>query len=163
MKFSESFKALNEKLALASGVIILIIGALAVFEAFVRTVFNSPTKYTADINNYCLIWAIFLVAGYAFQVRGHVRVDLLTKALSTSKQRVLAIISNFVCLFFVSLFAHSSFNIMIATYQLNAYTYAVTPIPKWILIMAIFIGSVMMFITLVRIIIDLFKKNDYYL
>lgn len=163
MKYPNAIRITNDKLSIVSGGIIMLIGCFSIVEVVCRGFFNSPTKWTADINQYLLIWAIFLVAGYAFQAHGHVRVDILTRKLTIPAQRVLSIISHLICLCFVVIFTKSCFDIFYKAYTGHMMTYAFIQIPKWILMIAMLIGCALMITTLISIIIDLIGKGEKFL
>ncbi len=54
-----------------------IITLLVLYEVLVRYVFNAPTSWTAEVENYLQIGMVMLGGGYALHHGGHVRVDVL--------------------------------------------------------------------------------------
>ena len=163
MKYPEKIRVMNQRFALISGSIILLIGVLSVFEAISRSFFKSPTSWTSDISQYLLCFAIFFVAGYAFQEQGHVRVDLLTRILPLKVRCILSIISHLVCLAFIINFTYNAVLSTKAAIDSHALTYAFIQIPKAVLMFVMLFGCLLMIIALISILIDLFGKGEKYL
>ena len=161
MEYPKPVKFMNEKLAVASGFIILLIGFFSVFEVLTRFLYK-PSIWTADVSQYLLIWAIFLAAGYGFQAKGHIRVDALTRRLPFKARQGLSITAYSASFIFVVILAKGACALWYTSYSLNMMTYALFQIPRTILVTAIIIGCVLMFITIIAIIIDLIGKNETY-
>jgi TRAP-type C4-dicarboxylate transport system permease small subunit len=163
LKYPKALESLNTKLSIVSGAIIGVIGCFSIIEVICRGIFNSPTKWSADMNQYLLIWAIFFVSGFAFQAQGHVRVDILTRKMPLMVRRVMAVIAYCFCLAFILIITRSSILMFTKAVTQNIYTYAFLQIPRWILIVAMLMGCAIMIITLVSIIISIIGKSEKYL
>lgn len=167
MKYPRFMTVINQWLARVSGLFIFAIGILAVFEAIMRTFLNAPTSWSLDISSYLLIWAIFLGAAYAYQEKGHVAVDLLRDAVEKrwgkAPRRVMAVIGYVIALVVIIALLVASVQLAKSAIDLNQLTYANAQIPAVVLWAAIVFGSVMMLITVVFIMLDIFAKDDKYL
>jgi len=163
MRYPKFVRIFNNRMATVSGFIILMIGLFSVIEVIMRGVFGSPTIWTADVNQYLLIWAVFLSAGYGFQSGGHVKVDVLTNALKTPVRRILAAIANLVCLAFVWILTQNTWAMFIKAYQSKTVTYAILVVPRWALILAMLIGCVTMIVTLISILLSILGNDKKYI
>ena len=163
MRFPKPMAKLNERFAQIAGLLVLFIGILSVIEVFARSIFNAPTTWTADLESYLLVYAIFLTGGYCFQVHGHIKVDILIHRFNEKGQRIFAFISTGVVVFFMILFTRSTLNIMQSYINTGAMTYAFFQIPKWVPLMGVFIGCILMLLTILFIILDLCTKSTEYL
>jgi TRAP-type mannitol/chloroaromatic compound transport system permease small subunit len=54
-----------------------IITLLVLYEVLMRYILNSPTSWTAEVENYLQIAMVMLGGGYALHHGGHVRVDVI--------------------------------------------------------------------------------------
>ncbi len=167
MKYPHFMKVINKWMARMSGIFIFAIGILAVFEAIMRTFMRAPTSWSLDISSYLLIWAIFLGAAYAYQEKGHVAVDLLREAVEKrwgkAPRRVMAVIGYAIALAVIVVLLYAGVVLAQTAVSLGQLTYANAQMPAVILWTAVIVGSVMMLLTVVFIILDIFKKDDTYL
>lgn len=163
MKFPAGLARLNHFLSVVSGGLLMLIGCLSVLEVFMRSVLNRPTVWTMDISQFSLIWAIFIGAGYAFQEKAHVRVDLFTEVLPPKAKKAAAIFGYAVVLGFVAVLTQSAVTLMRGALRLNRYTISMVQIPQWILITAILLGCGLMMLTLIGILLDLIGNGKKYL
>ncbi len=167
MKYPNFLRVFNQVLGRAAGVMVFAIGILSVFEAVMRAFFASPTSWSVDVCSYLLIWAVFLASPYAFQEKGHVAVDLLRDAVEKrwgqTPRRVMSIIGYVISLVLIIFLLRAGIILAKAAIDTNQLTYANAQIPAIILWAAIVFGSIMMVITLVFILLDLFTKDEKYL
>ena len=162
MKYPKFLEKINHKLAVISGGLIFIIGALSVAEVFIRNIFR-PTSWTLDLSMFSLIWAIFVGAGYTFQEKGHVRVDLLTDKLKPLPKRIVTTAGYVVALGFVATLGYSIYNMMNTALRFNRMTVTMVQIPQAYLIAGMLIGCGLMIITVLAIIADLIGGGDKYM
>jgi TRAP-type C4-dicarboxylate transport system permease small subunit len=160
MGFPKIINKFNVLMSRISGAIIMLIGVFGVYEVIARQVFNSPTKWSADFSQYLLIWAIFLASGYAFQEKGHVRVDLFTGKMPLKVRRVAAFVAYACAMVFVIVLTKASWDMFVNAAKMNAKTYAIITIPKTVLLLAMIVGCVDMIVTLISIFLDLAGKNE---
>lgn len=167
MMFPKLLKKVNAVLAFISGMLVLVTGIFAVYEAIVRACGN-PTKWTLNVSCYILIWAIFLASPYSFQSHGHVAVDLFKDLIDKKfpnriPRRVCAIISYLVCIVFVSSLLYAGWRLVVKAVTYGTLTTTTMPIPLAYLQVAIVVGSILMLVTLIFIIIDLLSGGTDYM
>lgn len=168
MKYPAFLRKLNSVLAFCSGCLILLTGLFAVFEAIMRGVFNSPTKWTLNLSCYLLIYIVFLSSPYAFQSHGHVLVDLFRDIMdkvapSRVPRRASAIFGYTVSLAFVGSLLYAGIKLVQKAVKYATLTTTTIPIPLAWLQIAIVIGCVLMIITLIFIILDLISGSDEFI
>lgn len=150
--FIKTLKRLNEFAATISGALIFIICLFAVIEVITRTIFNYPTKWSLAYSQFILLYAIFLGSAYCFQKGGHIRVDLLIDHLPPTFRAVLNIIGLLLAGVFVGVLGWKGYENMIMSAKYDYLTMTTIQIPSAYLYAIIFIGSVLMIISLLAMI-----------
>ena len=163
MSYPKWFEKLNRYLGEISGFLIFVIAILASFEVVMRNIFNDPTMFTSDVSYYLLIWSIFLTGGYAFQENTHVRVDLILNMMPTWLRKIVSAFSFIVSIFLCSILLVYGWKFMMQCYNMNRLTYAMLPVLQWKLVLSIVIGCALMILTLLFIVLDIFKGGKKYL
>jgi TRAP-type C4-dicarboxylate transport system permease small subunit len=149
-----------------SGIILLTIAFIAVFEALARSLFSSPTLWSADISSYLLLCAFMFGMSYTYQIKGHVSVDILKgriqKSFGMIGLKIITIVGYIVSLFLIGILFHGSFHFMRSALTLHQLTNANIQIPLATLFVIMMIGCILMAITVIFIIIDIFSGDDEY-
>ena len=83
---------------LLGGIGILFMMASTTGDALGRYLFNSPIKWSIEINEYLLVMATYLGLAYTEAQEGHVSITLLTSRLPTRVQAILNILTRVVVL-----------------------------------------------------------------
>jgi len=71
---------------LAAAIVAALAGCVAL-EVVMRYFFAAPTRWVIEFSEYALLWLAFLAGAWILRAEGHVRVEMLTEALSPSWQR----------------------------------------------------------------------------
>ena len=74
-----------------SAVLIILMAAMVVdvtWQVFTRFILKDPSEYTEELAGFMLIWIGLLGAGYAYIVRAHLGIDVLTARLSGAKRLI---------------------------------------------------------------------------
>jgi TRAP-type C4-dicarboxylate transport system permease small subunit len=109
------------------------------WQVFTRFVMANPSSYTEELAGFLLIWIGILGAAYAFRLKAHLGLDLVTAQLTGTKAKVVEIIGLFVCLgFSLSVMVYGGLRLVSLNLELNqvsaalgikmAYIYTVLPI-----------------------------------
>ena len=146
---------------------LVLIGFITVIESLSRTLLARPSAWSLDLCCYILIWAVFFASPWAFQEKGHVAVDLLRdlveKLFGPVPRRIMAI-AGYICVGFLLItLLLSAFRLTSEAIRLDKLTIANLQIQTVYLDIAIVTGTVIMIMTVVFIILDLFAKGDKYL
>lgn len=72
-----------------------------VWQVFTRYVLQAPSTFTDELARYLLIWVSLLGGAYYSGQNEHIRIDLVTKKLSSGAQRVLSHTTNLLIISFV--------------------------------------------------------------
>lgn len=167
MKYPVWLTKFNKVLGAISGVLMLAIAFLSVFESLARTVFKNPTNWSVDIATYCLVCAIFLGCSYAYQEKGHVGVelfkDMIEKRWGKAPRRVLAFIGYLMALTVIIVTMIAVIRLMIPAMEINQTTFAYVTIPISFLYGVMIVGSVFMAITVIFVLLDILAKDDNYI
>ncbi len=168
MKYPEPWRKFICALAFISGCLVLLIGGMSVLEAVMRRVFSQPTSWSLNTCCYILIYVVFFGSPYAFQEHGHVAVDMLRDVvdklgLRRIPRRVMAIVGYLMSFSYICVLLYGGWKLTSKALARGTLTTTTMPIPIAWLYAAIVAGSVLMLVTLVFIILDLFAKGDKYL
>lgn len=167
MKYPAFMRQINGILAYISGILLVIISVLAVFEAISRSVFSHPTSWSLDFSCYLLLWAIFLGTAYAYQEKGHVAVDLLRDAVQKhfgkTPRRAMSAVGYLLVLAIIFSLLYAGFALFKSAMVYNKMTTATFQIPIAYLYIGIVIGSAVTVVTAVFIILDVLSGSDKYL
>ena len=98
------FIAIVGKINLAMGRMVapltLIITILVLWEVLARYLFNSPTTWSNEVNQYLLCGLVMIGAGFTLKNRAHTRVDIIYINMSQSKKDLVEILSGLIVLMF---------------------------------------------------------------
>jgi TRAP-type C4-dicarboxylate transport system permease small subunit len=82
-------------LALASGVLVLVLMMFTVADVFLRYVFNAPFKSVYEFTEFMMAAIVFLAIAYTGWVGGHIAVDVFAKWLDKPALRFLTTVIAF--------------------------------------------------------------------
>ena len=83
-------------LALASGVVLLVLMVFTVTDVIMRSVFDRPFSGSIEFTEFCMALIVFLGIPYTGWVGGHISVDLFEKYLDRPSLRLLPSLISFV-------------------------------------------------------------------
>lgn len=72
---------------LLAAVIVAALAGCVALEVVMRYFFGAPTRWVIEFSEYALLWLAFLAGAWILRAEGHVRVEMLTEALSPRWQR----------------------------------------------------------------------------
>lgn len=170
MRYPKFMTRLNKICAYICGGIVIGASILAVMESLLRKVFHSPTPWSLNLTMGIFIWAAFLGSSWAFQELGHVSVDMVrdivdkhSKSPKRMPRRVISIIGYIPPLLVCSAFFYGGGKLCLRDISFNSFAPYNFRFPLIVSHLAIVVGSVLMFTTVVFIILDLFAGGDKYL
>lgn len=131
--------------------VLLAFAALSVAMAIVsRYFFGRPWGWVVEISEYILLYITFLVSARVLKGEGHVKMDIVLEHLGPKVRSavniITSIISSLACLIVAGYGAKVSWDL----YQTKAFTYTMYKFPKFIFTLAIFIGSLLLFLQFIR-------------
>lgn len=91
-----------------------------IWQVFTRFVLKHPSSYTEELAGFLLIWIGLLGAGYAFYMRAHLGIDILTHRFRGLKRRIVEItVNGCVLLFAFFVFILGGIRLVLLTLTLN--------------------------------------------
>jgi len=170
LKYPKFMVWVNKISANICGFIVLGTAVLAVMESILRQLFNSPTIWSLNISTGIFIWAAFLGSPWAFQELGHVSIDMIrniidkrTKSEKRWPRRIISIIGYLTSFTVISVMLYGGFILCQRALRFNAFAPYAFRFPLIISYSAIVVGSLLMLVTLIFVILDLFSGGDKYM
>ena len=81
---------------LLAAVIVAALAGCVALEVVMRYFFGAPTRWVIEFSEYALLWLAFLAGAWIRRADGHVRVEMLTEALSPRWQRRMHFVTSWV-------------------------------------------------------------------
>ncbi|MBC8441297.1 MAG: TRAP transporter large permease subunit [Deltaproteobacteria bacterium] len=141
-------------MGLISVVLMVLLSLFISTQVFSRYFLNMHVPGLFDLSMYSLIIFTFLSAAYTLREGQQIHVDFLLNHLSDGARAGFRITSYTVSLFFVVILGWISREWAFASFSSGAMTISETPIPKGILISTISLGSLLLFLQIIRMIIS---------
>lgn len=138
-----------------TSVLLILLVALVFMEVIVRA-FGYPTTWSVGVAQLVFIWLIFLGANQALRKNAHVGVDVITYFLNEKHQRFLSGLMNILIIIFLGFLIFYGVQMVISN---TGRIISGTPIPYWVITLAIPCGSFLMFITALIQMINRLRGN----
>jgi C4-dicarboxylate transporter, DctQ subunit len=106
--------------------------------------FSKPLGWVKETSEYILVFLGFLVAAWILKDDGHVKMDLILSRISPRAQTLMNIITSAVSTLVVLIVSWYSLTVTIEFYRTKLLTPSVLELPKWIFILPIFVGSLLL-------------------
>jgi TRAP-type C4-dicarboxylate transport system permease small subunit len=108
---------------IVSTVLIFLMAAMVVdvtWQVFTRFILRDPSEFTEELAGFLLIWIGLLGAGYAYYVKAHLGIDILTTKLSGVRKQISEIvIAGIVCLFALFVLVVGGWRLVALTFTLE--------------------------------------------
>lgn len=81
---------------IVGGLLILLMAAMVLdvtWQVFTRFILRNPSGFTEELAGFLLIWIGLLGAGYAYRVKAHLGIDVLTASLPENKKKMSEILA----------------------------------------------------------------------
>ena len=171
MPYPKWLRKLNNAFGRIGGVLCFVVAIMFLVNAIMRYVFRSPTSWMTDYACYLHCLALFMGCAYTFQVHGHVGVDLVRKQVDKATHRahnrlgtrIMAIVGHLQTLAFLGITTYAIYNQMVKSRAFGSMTEATYPIPQFILYLIMFLGCILMLVTVFCILLTLFTESDEYI
>jgi TRAP-type C4-dicarboxylate transport system permease small subunit len=110
---TELFERFLRYLALAAGVLLLILTVFTVVDVFLRYVFNAPLRSVYEVTEFLMAAIVFLAVAYTGWVGAHISVDVFAKWLDQPRLRFIPAILAFMG---AALFALIAYRALLETF-----------------------------------------------
>lgn len=149
-KITAIFDRTLEAMAILAG-ILLAFAVLSVSVAVATRYFlGYPIGWVIEISTYILLYITFLVAAWVLREEGHVAVDILLLRLKPRTQSLLNIVTSSISTFICLILTWYGLRVTWDLFQTNYFTPTELALPKWIINIIIFIGSLFLSIQFLR-------------
>lgn len=152
---AQLFDRLIAALADLSGWLISFIALSVCLEVVTRYVFNYPLTWTIDTTEYLQLYIAFFAATAVLQEKGHVNLDLVVNAAGPRIQKMLEILVNFLGALTAGAVFFFSARVVCRTFILGTPVIKALEVPKWIVLLPIPFGCLLLTIEFMRRLIRL--------
>lgn len=115
-----------------------------------RYFFNYPIGWVTEISAYILLYITFMVAAWVLKEEAHVTIDILLEQLKPRFRSFINIITSYtsaaVCLVLTFFGARETWEL----YKTGYFTPTEMELPKWMINVVIFVGSLLLFIQFIK-------------
>ncbi len=115
-----------------------------------RYFFDYPLPWVTEIAEFSLLYLPFLLGVWVLRKDSHVKMDIILNLFPLKVQTVVNTITSIVCALICLVLAIFAAKVTHDQYEAKAFTYTILEIPKWILTIIIFLGSLMLVIEFSR-------------
>lgn len=102
-KIGKAIDTVNQWIGILMGYIAVLMAFLITYEVIARYVFDAPTIWSMEINQYLFCAISLLGGGYCLLTEGHVRVDLFYPKFSPKTQAVVEMVTYPIALAFCAI------------------------------------------------------------
>jgi len=139
-------------------ILVILLLILSLLQVFFRYILNFSISWTEELSRYIFIWMVFLSGFFTVQEKLNIRLDIIINLFTSSHRKWLNIcIDIFTAMFLLSIFI---FGVKYSIFSMEQRTPALN-IPKGYIYMALPIGSLLMFISIIRILKTNITKDKF--
>jgi TRAP-type C4-dicarboxylate transport system permease small subunit len=132
---------------------VMIVAALAgcvALEVVMRYFFGAPTRWVIEFSEYSLLWLAFLAGAWILRADGHVRVEMLTEALSPAWQRRMHIATSLLGAGVCAVFCWVTTDYVLRIRDSGEMLFKSVPVEKWAVMAVMPPGLALLAIQFVR-------------
>jgi len=115
-----------------------------------RYFFYYPLPWVTEIAEFSLLYLPFLLGVWVLRKDSHVKMDIILNLFSQKVQNVVNTITSIMCALICLVLAIFAAKVTHDQILSKAFTYTILEIPKWILTIIIFLGSLMLVVEFFR-------------
>lgn len=145
--------------ALLAVICIFLVGALTLAQIIARLT-STFVPSAGDFAGFSMGASAFLGLAYTLRQDGHIRVRLVIERLPPDRRRYVEITSLFIGTAMIGYFAYFSCWLLYQTYIFGEYTLGIITISKWIPMIAMPVGVVILFIAFVEDLVSVLRGGD---
>jgi C4-dicarboxylate transporter DctQ subunit len=123
---------------------------LTFVQVVLRYVFNSGFTWALEASTYMFGWMVLLGISYGVRTGAHIGVDVLVQQFSRPVRRVVGVIAALLCMAYAAILLLGSYNYVDTMHTLGVEAEDL-PIQRWILILAMPIGFVLLLLRLLQV------------
>ena len=153
MKQRENGTVFDRILGITStvGIIMIMFMMLAICaHVGMRYIFGKPLNWVIDVSTILLLYTAFLGAAWLLRAEGHVAVDFVSAQLKPRHQFLLQVINSLICAVVCAIIVLYGTIETISVWRLDLSVDMPLEPPKWLVIIIIPLGSILLFIQFIR-------------
>jgi len=136
---------LNEVVGKIVSWVAVLFAGLIIYDVVLRYAFNAPTLWAFDLTKSLFGFYFILLGGYALRHQAHVRVDLVTSALTPTPRRIVEIIGYPIFFFpFAWVFVEQSYIFALRSWTQGETTYGAIQMPVYPVKIAMAVAAVLL-------------------
>ena len=143
-----------------SGSLILVASIVIMYDVVCRYFFNAPSLYAPYIAAFLMLGAVFIGTAWAMQAGGHVYVEILTDKMKPLTRKICFSVGYGLAMVFVFALTRACFNFAQKAFESGWRAQGNLPIPSVILYGVMTFGAVLLLITLVAKLIEVWQKKS---
>ena len=136
--------------AYVAGLLVVTVTFSVLYEVVARYFFNNPTIWAVDLTEYSLVYITMLGAPWVLRDRAHTRVEIVVERLRPRVRRILGILVPLVAVVGAVVLAWEGAWETWDSYRGGHAELKAWRVPRWPLILPIFIGGVLLVIEFLR-------------
>ena len=119
-------------------------GAMLTYEVVARYFFTAPTRWAAELSQYCLIWGSMLAMAWVLRERRHIAVSAGIALVGEGARKLADVVSLLFVLALSLIVAWHGFGIFEDSWSRGRTTGTMMNLPQWIVELAIPVGFAML-------------------
>lgn len=147
---SRAWGALLDGLAYLAVALMAALTLAVVYEVGARYVFNRPTVWAVDFTEYALLYITFLGAAWALRDHAHIRIEMMVERLGPRQRLSLGVFVSIVAAGVSAVLMWQGAEVTWEAYANNQAMLKAWRVPRWVLILPIFVGSLLLTIEFLR-------------
>ncbi len=152
---------LNETVGRLVCFVAAVFAAIIIYDVVMRYVFNAPTRWAFDVSKQLYGFYFVMLGGYALRHQAHVRVDLVTNALSPGVRRWVDMLGYLIFFFpFAWVFLTRSYDFAMTSLAQREVTYGAIQMPVYPLKIALCVAAALLLLQGVSEMLKLIFNRD---
>jgi TRAP-type C4-dicarboxylate transport system permease small subunit len=151
---------INKACGYIAGGLVLISAVVILYDVVCRYAFNSPSLYAPYLSAFLILAAIFVGTAYTLQAGGHVHVEIIVDKLRPLPRKICFTIGYVFSMVFVAALTKACWQFSLKAIEGGWKAQGNLPVPSIVLYGIMTLGSLLLLVTLVAKIIEIWKKKE---
>ena len=152
--FIASVRGLTQLAGLLAAMTLLFMTLIVFYEVVMRSVFNAPTSWVAEISVYSFVAMVFFGMGVAQTKGAHIRVEVLLDSVKDETRTLLMLLGDWLLLVLVALSGWEMFCFTVSEFINGTRDWGLLATPQWIPETPVVIGYALFFFSILQTAFD---------
>ncbi|WP_373356264.1 TRAP transporter large permease subunit [Pseudoroseicyclus sp. CXY001] len=139
---------------------LLFMTCIVVYEVVMRSLFNMPTSWVAEISVYSFVALVFLGLGVAQRAGAHIQVEILIDSVSEPRKHALQMIGNWLLLILVAFCGWEMFCFTVSEYINDTRDWGLLATPQWMPETPVVVGYALFFFAILQTLFELSPRQS---